>query len=164
MEKQNKLSQPTRDMIRKIIYSPINSKDGIKLLRDKPLNNQRYLNILRPAVLRQYYGANVDVLRQSELIKRYTYEYGSGISSVRMDPYNIVTRKMIYEMEYIVTELHEILLHNNKFLNPESTDLSQKCNHCTVIMYYTGANLKQNSCLGPSLAHYSFRSQSNTNS
>ena len=73
MEKQNKLSQPARDIIRKIIYSSINSKDGIKLYRDAPLNNQRYLNILRPAVLRQYYGANLDVIQESsELSRRYT--------------------------------------------------------------------------------------------
>ena len=32
MEKENKLSQPARYIIRKIIHSPINSKDGIKLV------------------------------------------------------------------------------------------------------------------------------------
>ena len=149
MEKQNKLSQPARDIIRKLIYSPINSKDGIKLSWDTPLNNQRCLNILRPAVLRQYYGANVDVINESNhFIKRYTYGYGSGTSSVGIDPYNFVTRKMTKEMEYIGTELHEILLKNHKFLNLESADLSQKFNHCTVIMYYAGANLKQISSLG----------------
>ena len=30
-EKENKLSQPTRDIIRKVIHSLINLKDGIKL-------------------------------------------------------------------------------------------------------------------------------------
>ena len=52
MEKQNKLSQPPRDIIRKIIYSLINSKDEIKLVWGTPLNNQRCLNILIPAVPR----------------------------------------------------------------------------------------------------------------
>ena len=100
---------------------------------------------MRPAVLRQYYGANVDVINESKhFIKRYTYGYGSGTSSVGIDPFNFVTRKMTKEMEYIGTELHEILSKNQKFLNLESADLSQKFNHCTVIMYYTGANLKQN--------------------
>ena len=32
MEKQNKLSQPAKDIIIKIIYSVINSNDGITLL------------------------------------------------------------------------------------------------------------------------------------
>ena len=31
MEKENKLSQPARDIIRKNIHSPINSKNKIKL-------------------------------------------------------------------------------------------------------------------------------------
>ena len=55
---------------------------------------------------------------------------------------------MTYQMEYITTELHELLLHNKKFLNLEYVYLSQKCNHCTVIMYYDGANLKKISSLG----------------
>ena len=149
MEKQNKLSQSARDIISKIIYSPINSKDKITLSWDTPLNNQRCLNILRPAVIRQYYGSNVDVIQESsELIRRYTYGYGSDTPSVGIDPYNFVTRKMTYEMEYIATELYEILLHNKKFLKYESVDLSQIFNHCTVIMYYAGADLKQISSLG----------------
>ena len=76
-------------------------------------------------MLGKHYGANVDVIRESsELIRRYNYEYGGGTSSVSMDPYSLVTRKMTYEIEYIATELHELLLHKNKFLNLESTDLS----------------------------------------
>ena len=68
----------------------------------------------------------MDVIRQSsELIRRYIYGYGSDTSSVGMNPYNFVTRKMTYEMEYIATELHELLLHNSKFLNPKSVDLNQ---------------------------------------
>ena len=59
----------------------MNSKDRIKLSWDTPLHNQICLNILRPAVLRQYCGANIDGIHQiSELIRRYTYGYGSGTS------------------------------------------------------------------------------------
>ena len=105
MDKVNKLSQPAKDIIKTIIHSPINQKDGITLLRDTPLNNQRCLNILRPAVLWQYYGANIDVIHQSsKLIRRYIYEYRNGTSLVGMDPYNFVTRRMTNEMEYIVTD------------------------------------------------------------
>ena len=58
---------------------------------------------------------------------------------------------MTYEMEYIATEMHELILHNKKFLNLEFTDLSHKFNHCTVIKYYAGANFKQKSSL---VMHY----------
>ena len=52
-----------RKVVDELITSPINSKSGIKLSLDKPLNNRICLNIFRPAVLRQYYGkdfANID--------------------------------------------------------------------------------------------------------
>ena len=94
-------------------------------------------------MLRQYYGANMDDIRgSSELIRGYTYGYRSGTSSVGIDPYNFVTRKITYKMEYITTELHELILHNKKFLNLKSADLSQELNHCTVIMYYDCDTLK----------------------
>ena len=80
-------------------------------------------------------------------IRRYSYGYGSGILLVGMDPYKFVTRKMSYKMENIATELYELVLRNKKNPNIESTDLSQKFNHCTAIMYYAGANLKRNSPL-----------------
>ena len=71
MDKQNKLSQPARDIIRINIHSPINLKDVIEL------NN---------------------------LIRIYTYGYGSRTTSGGMDPYNFVTCKITNEMKYIVTE------------------------------------------------------------
>ena len=53
----------SRIVIDELIRSRINSKCGIKLSLDKPLNNDISLNILRPVVLRQYFGkevANID--------------------------------------------------------------------------------------------------------
>ena len=77
------------------------------------MNNQRCLNILRSAVLKQCYNENMDVIQESsELTRHYIYGYGSGTSSVGMEPYNFFTSKMTYEIKYIVTELHELLLHN----------------------------------------------------
>ena len=65
-----------------------------------------------------------------------------------MNSYNFVTRRMTYEMEYIATELHELLLHNKKFLSFESTDLNQKFSLCIVVICYAGNNLKQKSSQG----------------
>ena len=53
------------------------------------------LNILRPAVLRQYYGLNVEEIEiQKYGIQRYTYGSGTGTSTVGIDPNNFVTREM----------------------------------------------------------------------
>ena len=82
----------------RMICSSVNSKDGIKLLLDTPLNNNPCLNILRPGILRHYFGRNVtEYLGHNEsetsgndtIVKIYTYDSGSGTSSVGMDPYNL---------------------------------------------------------------------------
>ena len=106
-----------RNVIHSLITMPINSSEGIQLSLDTPLNNTKNLNILRPAVLRQYFGDDVDVISKSEkFVRRYTYGLGSGTSSVGMDPLNFVTRKMSPEMQYIGRNLHQLLIKNRSFL------------------------------------------------
>ena len=84
------LSNASRQIVDKLICSQLNSPKGISLSLDTPLNNPPMLNILRPAVLRQYYGLNVkDVTNQNHTVERYTYGSGSGTSSVRIDPNNL---------------------------------------------------------------------------
>ena len=102
------------------------------------------MNILRPAVLRQYFGKNVpsnEPLDNEE--KRQTYGSGSGTSSVGMDKYNFVTRRMTPGMEKLSLELRTFVICNKKYFNLENVDMSQKCNHCSVIQYYVGLELKR---------------------
>ena len=79
---------------------------------------------------------------------RYTYVSGSGTSSVRIDSYNFVTRKTTYSMDYIASVIHEILISNIILFNLNGVDKSQKFNHCIVIIYYAGEDLKDKSLLG----------------
>ena len=74
----------------------MNSKCGIKVSLDKPLNNDICLNIFRPAVLRQYFGKEVDNIDGK--LKRCTYGSGTGSSSVGMDPHKFVTRSFKKDM------------------------------------------------------------------
>ena len=97
--KHTSLSNSSRSIIDKLICSDINSTDGIRLSLDTPLNNPPMLNILRPAVLRQYYSLNIEHLYSDiNIIRRYTYGSGTGSSSVGMDPRNFVTKVMSEEM------------------------------------------------------------------
>jgi len=128
---------------------PINSSEGIQLSLDTPLNNTKNLNTLRPAVLRQYFGDDVDVISKSQkFVRRYTYGFGSGTSSVGMDPLNFVTRKMTPEMKYIGRNLHQLLIKNRSLFNLDGVNLEQCFNHCTVISYYASGDLKKQSSLG----------------
>ena len=138
-----------RHIVSNLIQSPINSKDGIKLSLDAPLNNPISLNIIRPAVLRQYFGNNIDDNSTIENeVKRYTYGSGSGTSSVGMDKYNFVTREMTPSMQMLSSEIHKFLRNNKLLFNLETTDMSQLFNHCSVILYYAGKGLKKLSSLG----------------
>ena len=135
-----------RYIIDELIQSPINSPLGIKLSLDKPLNNDVALNIFRPAVLRQYYG--LEIGNCNNKFRRYTYGSGSGMTSVGMDPHNFVTRALSHEMITMINDLHEMLCNHRKDFNLDKCDLSKKFNHCTVLLYYAGKGLKDNTSLG----------------
>ena len=136
----------SRTVIDKLIRSPINSKCGIKLSLDKPLNNDVDLNILRPAVLRQYFGKEIDNINGK--LQRSTYGSGTGTSSVGMDPHNFVTRSLSCEMSAMIDDIYDMLCSNKEQFNMVGVDLSKKFNHCTVLIYYTGIGLKKYTSLG----------------
>lgn len=66
-----------------------------------------------------------------------------NVSSAGTDLCNFVTRVTTTEMDYIAKQLHQILKSNRELINLESVDLSQKVNHCSFILYYTGDVLKK---------------------
>ena len=146
LPKNTLLYDYSRAIIDEIIRSPINSPCGIKLSLDKPLNNDVDLNILRPAVLRQYYG--MDIEEGVDMVKRYTYGSGSGTSSVGMDPHNFVTRPWNAWMLAMSEDIQSILNDNKKLFKLDNQDMDNKFNHCTVLIYYAGEGLKQHSSLG----------------
>ena len=149
LDKSTKVAFDARVVIHKLITNPINSSVGINLSLDTPLNNRQTTNIGRPGALRQYFADDVVVIRQSDtFVCRFTYGFGSGTSSVGMDPTNFMTRKMTLEMNDIAVALHNMLLSNRQFFNLESVDLLKCFNHCTVILYYAGEDRKAYSSLG----------------
>ena len=158
----------SRAIIDEVICSPINSDSGIKLSLDKPLNNDVDLNVLRPAVLRQYFGK--EIRNVDGKAKRYTYGSGSGTSSVGMDPHNFVTRALNSKMLAMIEDIHHILHNNSELLNMTGVDIDQKFNHCTILIYYAGEGLKDKSRLGyhtdcvysPSTGEYIKKSNSQT--
>ena len=121
----------SRTVIDELIRSSMNSKCGIKLSLDKPLNNDIDLTILRPAVLRQYFGKEVEKINGR--FKRCTYGSGTG-SSVGMEPHNFVTRSLSNEMIAMMEDTHEMLCNNRKKFNMIGVDLNQKINHCTILI------------------------------
>ena len=146
LPKNTLLHDLSRKIIDELVRCPINSKHGIKLSLDKPLNNDIDLNILRPAVLRQYYG--MDIEEEVDKVKRYTYGSGSGTSSVGMDPHNFVTRPWNAWMLAMSKDIQSILNDNRNLFKLDNCDMDHKFNHCTILIYYAGDGLKERSSLG----------------
>lgn len=146
LPKNTLLYDYSRKFIDAVIRSPINSKFGIKLSLDKPLNNDIALNILRPAVLRQYYG--IDIENNENTVKRYTYGSGSGTSSVGMDPCNFVTRPFNNWLVHMSYSIKALLVKNSTLFKLDNCNMDANFNHCTVLIYYAGLGLKNHSSLG----------------
>ena len=149
MPSHTTLANASRHIIDELICSPLNSNKGIQLSLDTPLNNPPMLNILRPAVLRQYYGLDVEEVKDEKNgIDRYTYGSGTGTSTVGIDPNNFVTREMTEDMKLMSIELKKLLLKNKSYFKLDDANLDLPFNHCTVLMYYAGDSLKSNAKLG----------------
>ena len=107
------------------------------------------LNILRPAVLRQYYGLNVrDTFKSNDGVERYAYGSGTGTSTVGIDPNNFVTREMNEDMKLMCVELKELLTKNKSYFKLDDANLDLPFNHCTVLLYYAGDSLKKHARMG----------------
>lgn len=105
-----------RNVTHSLITFLINSRHGIKLSLDIPFNNTKNLNTIRPAVLRKYFGEDVDIIRRSDkFVRRCTYGFGSGTSSVGMDLLIFVTQRMSPEIQYIGRDFHQLLKRNRIF-------------------------------------------------
>ena len=130
LPKNTLLYDLSRAIIDEIIRSPINSDSGIKLSLDKPPNNDIDLNVLRPAVLRQYFGKQTRKVNGKA--KRYTYGSGSGTFSVGMDPHNFVTRVLNSKMIAMIDDIHDMLHNNRELFNMTGVDIEHKFNRCTI--------------------------------
>ena len=84
------------------------------------MGNNIMLNILRPAVLRQYYGVNKCLLR-SDIVSRCTYGFGSKGNNVSTDSNKLVTKLCGANMHDIAYYLKKLLCTNSKMLELDNT-------------------------------------------
>ena len=78
-----------------LVMSPFNSLKGISLAVETPYGTH-LINILRRAVLRQYYGRDVIALSNNNKRMRFTYGNNKKNSSVNTDSMNFVTKPFNY--------------------------------------------------------------------
>lgn len=74
---------------------------------DTPLASPPSSNMLRPAVLMQYFRTNISSNEALQNIEKWhTYGSDSGTSSVGMDKYSSVTRRTSPGMEKLSSEIY----------------------------------------------------------
>jgi len=118
-----------------LILRGIDTIDGIQISVDKPsMCQSRVINLLRPAVLRQYFGLDLDIpTNRDDLVWRSSYGSGSGTTSVGINPRHWTTREMTYPMKIIAKYVYQYL--KRQFANDNAIDILQ-FNHITILYYY----------------------------
>ena len=140
----NPLMSLCRNVLDKLILSKIDSPEGISIVTEQPMGNDLMMNILRPGVLRQYYGRNVDGADIGEsdgtTIKRATYGFNSSVGT---DPDKFITKpfddNLISISNLIMNKLRN---HNNGEL-AYKMNLNAVFNSCTVLPYTSICDIKK---------------------
>ena len=145
-------------LLNEMIMSSMDSSLGIRTTLEAPYNNKAKLNILRPAVLRQYFGQLHHLNENLDNYEvRYTYGGGSGsaCNSVGGDKNSLCTRRFTKEIDIIAKVVHNYIFSNKdcqKYLynnRRHSSEIrSDEFNHCTVLYYYGVDGIKEYSKLG----------------
>ena len=106
-----------------LLLNGIDTIDGIQMSVDKPrMCQSRVINLLRPAVLRQYFGLDLDLpTERDDLVWRSSYGSGSGTTSVGINPRHWTTRQMTYPMKIIAKYVYQCL--KRQFADDNAVDI-----------------------------------------
>ena len=130
-----------------LIYSEPNTKNGISIVVDKPMNNKEQLNIKRPAVLRQYYGTEVGD-DQLSIARRPAFGYLNKRQLEGTDRFNLIVKPFSEEMKTMAMYITNLLIENKNLLCLDGIDLSQCFNSCTILLYHRIPGTKESSSMG----------------
>jgi len=91
---------------------------------------------MRPAVLRQYFGRDVEDMSDNsrdDAVFRFAYGVGSGSTSVGIHPRHCTTEEMPLAMMMVADHVYNYL---HKEYKPNSSVRIEPFNHCSVLIYY----------------------------
>ena len=106
-----------------------------------PFGQMHLLNISRPAVLRTYYGVNVEQISPTQW-KRVTYGPINLSGSLCIDPRKFCTKTMTHNMYYLGQCLRKHLKKICKERKLCGKLFDCELNHCTILVYNT--HMKKN--------------------
>ena len=121
-----------KSLVFRLLLSDFNTNNGITLTADHPFGSKGLMNITRPAVLRTYYGKNIEAASAS-CYRRFSYGYDN--STVSSDPRKFATKPMNEDMYEIGKYLKTIASRHYHNLGYKCDILDYDYNHCTVLLY-----------------------------
>ena len=134
--------------IHKLITSRINTIDGISVSAECVYGTD-CVNIIRPAVVRIYYGRDLNsgkfVMNKK---KRMSYGVNFVSHDVGADPNKFITKPFNYHLHKIADYIYNLLITKRVQLDLQTVDLTNIFNHCTKLLYYAGDKLKKCASMG----------------
>ena len=143
----NELIHMGNVILRSVIHNLPDSFLGISIIADAPECNDAMLNIKRPGVLRQYYGMDIEKI-DDNITKRVAYRSQTSFTSEGSDPLKLVVKPFPDDMIFMSEFFSNFLIANQKQLNLEDVDLSNKFNSCTLLIYHSLDGIKKQSSMG----------------
>ena len=127
--------------IKKTILSNIIYFRGISLNIESSYGNPM-LNVVRPAVLRQYYGLNFDDSPYNGTVKKYTYGFCSAKISGGRNLTNFVTKPFHMHLKHIVEYITILCSSYKHELGLCKITFKQQFNYCVKLLQYLYPMLK----------------------
>ena len=134
-------------ILQTLIRSTPDSLHGIAIVADNPECNPAMLNVKRPGVLRQYYGQDIKLL-DDNMVRRVAYRSQLSFKSEGSDPFKLIIKPFSTEMNNMATYFHSFLIRNRIQLELEDVNLNSQFNSCTVLLYHTLLDIKEESKMG----------------
>lgn len=123
-----------RSIMVKLLLSDFDTSDGIVITADMPFAQPNLMNISRPAVLRTYYGLDINCISPTQL-ERVTYGPTSLTGGLAIDP-------RVYSTKPMSKSMYEFGMVLKNYAREQFQRQKQTCeifdcdlNHCTVLTY-----------------------------
>ena len=138
------LSMYARRILKKILFSPLDSIDGISVTAQRTRFKHLSLNVKARRVLQQHFGMNnvysdsilpAHMHGSDAMSVRTTYSYPSKKSGISIDPFRVYTKPYCNDITRMSYILHRILNLHKTELNLLKVDISCPYNHLSILMY-----------------------------
>ena len=120
-------------IVKALINSPIDSKDGIVVLAQMTRFMHKGLNLTDQRVSQQHFGRDHGTL--NNIIKRSSYGYLRHKGTKHFDVSKMITRPFSSPMVMMCHQVHACINSNITCLHLQNVDTSSVPNHLSILSY-----------------------------